>query len=216
MTEALARHLWGHLWQSTIFALAAGLMTIAFRANRAQVRYWLWLSASLKFLVPFALLLNLGNYLQAYLEAWMPAARQVAIPLVSYPLTSYTIEHFGGPFFRESMPSAAPVSDSTQWILLAILAVWLGGFAAVAWVRFRGWLRIRAAVGASTETRLSETVEIRVSPSLLEPGVVGIVRPVVLLPEGITEHLMPTELEAVLAHEVCHVAAATISSPRFT
>jgi bla regulator protein BlaR1 len=36
-----------HLWQSTFFAAAAGLMTLAFRRNRAQVRYWLWLSASL-------------------------------------------------------------------------------------------------------------------------------------------------------------------------
>jgi len=46
-----------HLWQSTIFALAAALLTLACRRNRAQVRYWLWLSASLKFLIPFALLI---------------------------------------------------------------------------------------------------------------------------------------------------------------
>ncbi len=38
-----------HLWQSTLFAVAAGLLTVAFRKNRAQVRYWLWFSASFKF-----------------------------------------------------------------------------------------------------------------------------------------------------------------------
>ena len=38
-----------HLWQSTIFAVAAGLLTFVFRKNRARVRYWLWLSAPLKF-----------------------------------------------------------------------------------------------------------------------------------------------------------------------
>ena len=28
-----------HIWQSTIFAIAVGLLTLAFRRNRAQVRY---------------------------------------------------------------------------------------------------------------------------------------------------------------------------------
>jgi hypothetical protein len=45
-----------HLWQSTLFALCAGLLTLAFRNNAASVRYWLWFSASVKFLVPFSLI----------------------------------------------------------------------------------------------------------------------------------------------------------------
>jgi hypothetical protein len=47
-----------HLWQSTLFAAAAWLLTLALRRHRAQVRYWLWLAASVKFLVPFALLVR--------------------------------------------------------------------------------------------------------------------------------------------------------------
>lgn len=35
-----------HLWQSTVFAVVVGLLTLAYRKNRAHVRYWLWLSAS--------------------------------------------------------------------------------------------------------------------------------------------------------------------------
>jgi bla regulator protein BlaR1 len=42
-----------HLWQSTLFAAVAGLLTFAFK-HRAQVRYWLWFSASFKFFVPWA------------------------------------------------------------------------------------------------------------------------------------------------------------------
>jgi uncharacterized protein (TIGR03435 family) len=38
----------------------------------------------------------------------------------------------------------------------------------------------------------------------LEPGVFGIFRPVLLLPEGILERLTPAQLQAVLAHELCH------------
>jgi uncharacterized protein (TIGR03435 family) len=48
-------------------------------------------------------------------------------------------------------------------------------------------------------------VKIRSSPGLLEPGVVGLFRPILLLPADIVERLKPCQLEAVLAHELCHV-----------
>ena len=38
-----------HLWQTTLFAGAAGLLTLLLRKNRACVRYWLWIAASVKF-----------------------------------------------------------------------------------------------------------------------------------------------------------------------
>ena len=31
-----------HLWQSSLFALAAGLLTLALSANAARIRFWLW------------------------------------------------------------------------------------------------------------------------------------------------------------------------------
>src|SRR5580700_8250798 len=71
-----------HLWQSTLFAAAAGLLTLAFRGNRAQVRYWLWFSASFKFFVPFSLLLSLGRELQT----WVPAAKTIAPDTVSFTI----------------------------------------------------------------------------------------------------------------------------------
>ena len=40
-----------HLWQSTVFAAVAALLTLLLRKNHARTRYWLWLAASLKFLV---------------------------------------------------------------------------------------------------------------------------------------------------------------------
>ena len=49
-----------HLWQSTLFAAAIGLVTLALRRNHAAVRHALWLIASLKFLVPFAAIAALG------------------------------------------------------------------------------------------------------------------------------------------------------------
>ncbi|MGH9575781.1 MAG: M56 family metallopeptidase, partial [Candidatus Acidiferrales bacterium] len=198
MTQAVI----AHLWQSTLFAIAAGLLTVAFRGNRAQVRYWLWLSASLKFLVPFALLLNLGTYL----ETWLPAARQVASQIT--PAVSWTVEAFSVTVVSTTLPQsgmAAAATNTIDWIPVALLALWLAGLATVAFIRFRGWLRIRAAIRASVAAATPEKVEIRVSRYHLGPAVVGILRPVLVFPEGITERLTPPELETVLAHELCHV-----------
>jgi beta-lactamase regulating signal transducer with metallopeptidase domain len=43
------------------------------------------------------------------------------------------------------------------------------------------------------------------SSALMEPGVFGVRHPVLLLPEGIVDRLTPAQLNAVLAHEMCHV-----------
>jgi uncharacterized protein (TIGR03435 family) len=60
-------------------------------------------------------------------------------------------------------------------------------------------------VRASRPIEIPATFEIRSSPGLLEPGVVGLFRPILLLPGGIAERLTPHQLEAVLAHELCHI-----------
>jgi uncharacterized protein (TIGR03435 family) len=194
-----------HLLQSTCFAAGAGLLTLAFRKNRAQVRYWLWLSVSLKFLIPFALLTSLGSYL----EMRMPAAHQIATRIAT-PQVSYTLEQFSNTSLTVTAPPTMDAPDAAYWIAATLFVLWLAGFAALAFIRFRSWLRVRDAVRAGRPLDIAATVEVRSTPvistpSMLEPGVVGILRPVLLLPEGIADRLTPSELKAVLAHEVCHV-----------
>jgi len=187
------RELTTHLWQSTFFAVAAGLLTLAFRKNRAQVRYWLWLSASVKFFIPFALLISFGSHL-----SWAPVAQRIATPAVSF-----AVEYVAQPF-----PETVPITTATtsrDWTPLLIAGLWLAGILVIALIRLRLWRRVRAAVRGSIPLSIPSVVEIRSAPGLLEPGVVGFWRPVLVLPEGIVERLTPSELEAILAHEVCHV-----------
>ena len=61
--EMTATLLANHLWQSTIVAGVAWLITMALRRNSAGARHGVWLAASLKFLVPFALLVTAGSQL---------------------------------------------------------------------------------------------------------------------------------------------------------
>src|ERR1700733_1864330 len=50
-----------HLWQSTLFAVGAALLTLILRKDQARVRYWIWLATSVKFLIPFSLLVSVGS-----------------------------------------------------------------------------------------------------------------------------------------------------------
>src|SRR5580765_2969518 len=49
------------------------------------------------------------------------------------------------------------------------------------------------------------TLDVRSVPGLMEPGVVGVWRPVLLVPFDIVTSLTQAQLDAVVAHELCHV-----------
>ena len=50
-----------HLWQSTLFAVVAWMITLILKNNRARTRYWIWFAVSIKFLIPFSLIVSLGG-----------------------------------------------------------------------------------------------------------------------------------------------------------
>lgn len=183
-----------HVWQSTLFAGAAGLLTLVFRRNRAAVRHGLWLAASVKFLVPFALLTAVGGWFE-----WSAGTR-VAAPVSS------AILQVSEPFAAaETIATAEAPSEPWGWLGGLAIAIWFGG-CTVAVMRWRGrWLRIHSAMRASIRLPIGGPVEVRSSPARLEPGIFGIFRPVLMLPEGIAERLTAEQFQAILAHEFCHV-----------
>src|SRR6266700_6898446 len=103
-----------HLWQSTLFAVAAGLLTVAFRKNRAQVRHWLWFSASFKFLVPFALLMTLGSHLH-----WAPVTQKIATQIAASAM-SFTMMQMSQPF-PDTLPLTPYTPGAGDWALTAIV-----------------------------------------------------------------------------------------------
>jgi uncharacterized protein (TIGR03435 family) len=192
-----------HLWQSTLFAFAIGSLALMCRQNHASVRYWLWFSASVKFLIPFTLLMALGDRL----EWTSSAAQQIATPAVSATLAQVSRPFVEGPAI-EGLFQDAP--RSSNWLALVVLGVWVSGTVAMTFVRFRTWRQIRAAVRTSSPWAMASLpmpagVAVRSTPGVMEPGVVGLSRPVVLVPSGIEDHLTPQQLAAVLTHELCHI-----------
>lgn len=136
--------------------------------------------------------MELGRHLE-----WAQSAQKIAT-------ISSRVVQISQPF-PDAMPFTPSAPDTSHWLFIALCFVWACGFGAIVLMRLRAWLRIRAAVGLSTPTDIPGEVPIRSSPGLLEPGVVGFIRPVVLMPAGIVERLTPSQLEAVLSHELCHV-----------
>src|SRR5256885_14097292 len=147
--KELAPALGDHLWQSTVVALVAALLTLALRNNHARARYWIWLAASLKFLVPFSWFVALGNRL-----AWRSPAATATTALY------YTVEEISRPFTQSAtvpegwtLPSASP----THLLPPVLIAIWLGapltalGGWGVRWRRISGEGRGASLLGAGRE-----------------------------------------------------------------
>ena len=68
-----------HIWQSTLFAAAVGLMVLVCRRFGPRVRYGLWLAASAKFLIPFSVLSTAGRWFGQ--RADLPVAPQLSFAI---------------------------------------------------------------------------------------------------------------------------------------
>lgn len=183
-----------HIWQSTLFAAAIGLLALLFRPNSAALRFRLWFAASLKFLLPFAGLAMVGEYLFRLFPASLPTsllAIQPAAERLSAPARALAARH----------------GESFPWAPL-LLGVWFLGFAALLGLHALRWRRLRGVMASAQEMTLpgDVPVAIKTSASMQEPGLVGIFKPAVLFPQGLMALLSVPERESILAHEFSHHA----------
>ncbi len=120
-TSAMWTAIADHVWQSTLFAATVAILSVSLKKNSARLRYRLWLAASLKFLIPFSLLISLGNHLaMLHRSPEMQAGFSFVVQRVSQPFPQ--TPHLRAPLFA----------------FLAVL--WLGGFVTttvLCWLRWR-------------------------------------------------------------------------------
>ncbi|MBM0103292.1 M48 family metalloprotease [Steroidobacter sp. S1-65] len=181
-----------HLWQSTVVLIAAWVLTRLCRRNSAEVRYWIWFCASLKFLVPFALLQQLGDYL----------GRSLPAPLALDEKLMGT----GSAIF---VPTLAGVGDLSAHALPGIwkaaVIVWALGAATLLIRWFLQWYAVHASLRRAPELPLDLAVPVRVTAADLTPGVFGVFRPILIVPRSVLRELSEPHLQTILAHEMCHV-----------
>ena len=190
-----------HLWQSTIFAAAVWLITCLLRTNAASVRHRLWLTASVKFLVPFSLLVGLGTRLPLR-----------TAPVASPRPVSVVVRAIGTPFPGSTFPKTSsavgtlqPPEPPSSHLPYALAFLWFCGFAGCVSWWFVRWRQFRRALRRGVRLDLDIPVPAISLDDRVEPGVFGVFRPVLLLPEGIARRLTPDELRVVVAHEMSHI-----------
>ncbi|HEY4085145.1 MAG TPA: M56 and DUF3738 domain-containing protein [Bryobacteraceae bacterium] len=190
-----------HLIQSTIFAALLGLLTLLLRNNRAATRYWIWLAASLKFLVPFSLFVEIGHRL-----TW------TTTPVITQPQLSFVLEQVVAPVYVATSPAPA-VASASSWPILP--ALWIFGSIAVLIFWLMRWQRVARSLRRAVVVRkgrafdrlrlLDVRTKLVALDGSIEPGVFSILRPVLYLPDGISEHLNDAQLDAIFLHELTHI-----------
>ncbi len=200
-----------HLWQSTVFAWLAACLTLTLRKNPAHLRFTVWFAASVKFLLPFALLVRVGHVLGT--ESRTPSPRllvsvlEIAGQPFSRPIVSVAVHST----WREEFAATFPVLLCAFWIIgvTGIFAMW-----GLRWFQIFHIQRSAKPLNEGPEfdclQLLALASGIRSIPILLseqrfEPGIFGIVRPVLLWPASISNELQEPEAKAIFAHEVYHV-----------
>jgi beta-lactamase regulating signal transducer with metallopeptidase domain len=88
LTGTFAPAIINHLWQTTVVLAIIWAMTTVLQRNRASLRYQLWMLASIKFLVPFSLLVELGARFQ------FSTAKPIQAQRVSHLVTG-AVEPYG-------------------------------------------------------------------------------------------------------------------------
>ncbi|HKC14338.1 MAG TPA: M56 family metallopeptidase, partial [Vicinamibacteria bacterium] len=184
MHEQIARALYYcgvHLLYASLVGFAALALTFI-RGGSATTKYWIWVATSLNFILP----------LGAILDRLLASRLSWAAPLGVI-----------GDFANRISRGPAGTVLSVVWLLgAASMLTRLG-------LRIRAERRqVHSAAGPSGQERRptfrAHGVPVRFAVSGQAPGVEGILRPHISLPDGIERLLSEHELDAVLMHEMTH------------
>jgi bla regulator protein blaR1 len=193
--------LYHHLLESTLFAVLAGLFTLAWRKRGAGIRHAIWFVAALKFAVPAGLLFALGANIRGLLS--LSVARYHAPDAISKLLVA-----------RDAYSQG--VADHVVLFRLLIVT-WLGGslLMVIAWLpRLLTSLRLSSCADAEYDNdeiiklkrrvRLRRAVGLQFSARRMEPVLTGFWRPTITISSELSSQLTAAELNAVLLHELAH------------
>jgi len=208
------------LWQGTMIALLLALLMVFLHRHSSTVRYFISATALVTVLVLSAVTFA-GLYStlrQPFEYAGSEAATIRYIPNISGGYTMYT-----APEQKESFWSTfTAFVDYFNQHLPLIVTIWMMGVAVLA-LRFLGGLayvqrlksyrtKILPEVWEKRMQSIAEKLDIRQKVKLLEssmvkvPMVIGHLKPVILLPIGTVTGLSVKQIEAILAHELAHIA----------
>jgi len=216
MTTALVNH----LWQSTLVAALAWVAALLLGRAHAKSRHAVWLAASVKFLLPVGWLLTFATSAR-----WRPV---FAVSSVPFTIAADPRIQFFAPARMPAavhQPLTAAAGRLAAVMPMVLLSLWAAGAAVMLATWIARWRRVSRVLRASAiETSgpvvdtlrtvegrfgVRRAITLATPPSgALEPGVWGVIRPTLVWPEAIGDHLNAEQVEAIVAHEVMHVKRA--------
>jgi TonB family protein len=206
-----------HLWQVTIVAGICLLTLPAFRGAGAKSRHILWMLAFVRLAIPQALVSFVADHLGFHPD--LDSGLGMRLQQVSD-----TVVQVARPSMLANQQAAAFASPTAAHpeVYCILTVIWIAGcalFLGCWWFRRSGFARSLRMEAKEVGMELLPTLEclkdrlgfrrqarLRVVWRGSEPGVYGIWRPILVLPEEMPRQLGPAEVEAVLAHELVHVA----------
>ncbi len=193
------------LWQGFAIALLLTAFLLAYQKKNARIRYLAGNAA--------LLLLLVSAVVTFFLCLWQNEER----------LASVIVSEQGevlGRYFHEA--EERPWLNYFNEHLPLIVTVWVAGMAFFFLKMLGGLLYIQrlrhyhvAPLGKdwqemlgtlSAELRLTPAVQLMESALVRTPMVIGWLKPLILLPVGAVNHLSTAQVEAILAHELAHIA----------
>ncbi len=195
------------LWQAFAVALLLAAYLLAWQKTDARKRY---LAGNLA--MTTTLLLAVGTFI--YYLSKTSFEPVLASPIYADDgsiLGHYFLEN-EQPFFSEYFNKNMPLIVSV-WLIGMVFFVlkMLGGLLYIQRLKTRMTAKLPKAwqdkmVELSAELHIRRPVQLLESALAQTPMVVGWLKPIVLLPIGAVNHLTPAQVEAILAHELAHIA----------
>ena len=205
--------LWGSVWIA-----AAGLVCRFMPTLPSSLRASLWWLACAEMLVCLCVSTSLSLPILPTHPVVVPAAvTRAELPSkIASPVVPSASVDAASSQTAEAVPT--PVPQAPRWPL-GLLAVWLCGVtvsfaAAVRQLVLLRRLRQNALPALFADINLPELAQqmglhfaplVLTGPNIATPSVTGWLRPVILLPVGLSETLSNSEIHLTLAHEIAHI-----------
>lgn len=195
MNSELIELLVGQIWQVTILAVVVGWLTKTVLRNHPEWSYQLWVVVMIKCVTPPIWSSHCGVF--SWLFQRLSTVTWLGLQAV-----------FGN-------------GINTTHIAMTLIAVWFGGAILSLLVTMRRWQLIQQRVARSEflvpghlqqltkrlarELGIRRRVRLVVSSDPIGPAVVGVWKPILILPEALLREQSEESIEPILAHELLHV-----------
>ncbi|MCZ6675470.1 MAG: M56 family metallopeptidase [Verrucomicrobia bacterium] len=202
-----------HLWQSTLFALAACCLIILFRKGSSWSRHFIAWTAIIKFLIPFSVLGWVLPF-STESESFWKFSFLSGVPELGEKASLTNFE-----YLPLDIPMEA-VTPEFPWTTFIIFA-WLCGFTILFTRRWVQYLRCKRSIAATSRPadkgwqNLAQLIlgnHEHTPPKIvlsadenLHAGVFGLVNTTIVIPEKMDKAFGPSDREAFLRHELQHV-----------